>query len=383
MPQQVRRLLPSPLHPGLTDLLHGVGAAAESDDDGLVMLASGDPLLSGIGSTLIGMLGAAKVRIHPWISSEALARARMCWPAESTLVVSAVGRSIDAVRRHLTPEARLIVLCPDGSAPAALARLLVEEGCGRSRITAWWHLGGPAEGSRSAEARVWNEARTPDLVLACVEVESTGALARPSLGAAPGRDESAFEHDGQLTKRDVRASALAHLRPTPGAHLWDLGAGTGSIGIDWALAESRARVSAVEVRPERAERIARNAARLGVGASVKVVHGDAAAHLHELDAPDAVFIGGGLSGELLDTAWERLPIGGRCVAHAVTMESEAILVAALRAHGGALTRLSVEQAEPLGRYLAWTPLRPIVQWSAVKAMPVGARRITDAETDRP
>lgn len=379
VPQQDRRLLPSPLHPGLANLLHALEAERGSDNDRTVMLASGDPLLSGIGSTVIGMLGAAKVRIHPWISSEVLARARMRWPADTTQIVTAVGRSIDAVRRHLTPDARLIVLCPDGAGPAALARLLVEEGCGRSRITAWWHLGGPDEGSRSDEACAWDAARTPDLVLACVEVDATGALARPSLGAAPGRAESAFEHDGQLTKRDARASALAHLRPTPGAHLWDLGAGTGTIGIDWALAEPRARVSSVEAKPERAQRIARNAVRLGVGALVTVVQGEATAQLHELDDPDAVFIGGGLSRELLEAAWERLPMGGRCVAHAVTLESEAVLVAAFSAHGGSLTRLSVEQAQPLGHYLAWTPLRPIVQWSAVKAAPLSDSRITGAE----
>lgn len=381
-PQQQRHTLPSPLRPGLSELLGRLGVGAAPDVDGVVVLASGDPLLSGIGSTLISLLGADAVRIHPWISSETLARARMRWPAEVTQVVTATSRDIDAVRRHLAPGARLVVLCPDGAGPSALARLLVAEGCGASTITAWWHLGGADEGSRTEAAHSWGDQRTPDLVLACVAVAGDGAALRPALGSTPGHPESAFEHDGQLTKRDARASALAHLRPTPGAHLWDLGAGSGTVGIEWALAEPRARTTAIEQRPERAQRIRRNAGQLGVGAWVTVVEGDVAAQLPELDAPDAVFIGGGLSRALLMASWSRLPVGGRCVAHAVTLETESVLVEAFSELGGTLTRISIEQASPLGRFTSWTPARPLVQWSATKAADLVVRPGTASVEDR-
>jgi len=364
--QQERHPLPSPLKPGLLDLLTKVGVDGTATADSVVMLASGDPLTSGIGSTLIAMLGAEMVCIHPWISSETFARARMRWPAETTQVVTAVGRDIGAVRRHLAPGAHIVVLCPDGTGPSELARLLVDEGCGESSITAWWHLGGPNEGSQTALARAWGDERTPDLVVACVVVDESGALARAAVGSTPGHAESAFEHDGQLTKRDARTSALAHLRPMPGAHLWDLGAGSGSVGIEWALAEPRTRVTAVEAKHERAQRIVRNAVRLGVGTSVTVIEGDAAMHVPNLQTPDAVFIGGGLTRELLAACWGRLRPGGRFVAHAVTLESEAVLFEAFRELGGTLTRIAIEHAVPLGRFVSWTPLRPIVQWSATK-----------------
>ena len=379
LPQQERLALPSPLKPRLSGLLAQLATDGHVEADDVVVLASGDPLLSGIGSTLIALLGADAVCIHPWISSETLARARMRWPANTTQLVSAVGRDIGAVRRHLTPGARLVVLCADGTAPSVLARLLVEEGCGDSVITAWWHLGGPEEGSRTASARTWGIQDTPDLVVACIAVDHLGALARAAMGGTPGHSDSAFENDGQLTKRDARASALAHLRPTPGAHLWDLGAGSGAVGIEWALAEARARVTAIEMKPERAQRIVHNAALLGVGASVTVLEGDAASLVPDLEAADAVFIGGGLTPELLNTCWERLLPGGRFVAHAVTLESEAVLLDAFQELKGTLTRIAIERAEPLGRFVSWTPLRPIVQWSAIKPADKHVQRGSSSE----
>lgn len=362
-PHQQRHALPRPLVPGLQALLDDV----DVERGGIVVLASGDPLRSGIGTTLVSLLGADAVQVHPWVSSDTLARARMRWSAETSEIITTVGRDLDVVRRHLTPDARLVVLCSGGSDPGRIARLLVEEGCGASPMTAWWHLGGANEGSRRARAEDWTGDATPDLVTVCIEVDARGLIARPALGSTPGRAEAAFDHDGQITKRDVRASALAHLRPTPGGHLWDLGAGSGSIGIEWALAEPRAHATAVEARAERGERIVGNAARLGVGASVSVVVDDVLAALPALPLPDAVFIGGGATAELIAAAWDRLPAGGRIVVHAVTIESEALLVDAFRARGGELVRISVEQAESLGRFLAWKPARPIVQWSATKA----------------
>lgn len=358
---QRREPWPSPLREQLPEFLDEVGS------DGVVALASGDPLLSGIGTTLIDLLGRDKVRIHPALSSETLARARMGWPAEDTTVVSVVGRSIDRLRRHLDPGARLVVLCSDGSTPAAVTALLVEEGCGSSQLTAWWHLDGPDEGHRSGTAHEWDTSPTPDLVVLTVEVDDLAAT-RPASGPAPGRPEGAFDHDGQITKRDVRASAIAHLRPTPGALLWDLGAGSGAVSIEWALGAHGARAVSVERDPARAERIRANASRLGVPREVDVVHADHTdlAALEDLPDPDAVFVGGGLTIDLAEQAWTRLRPGGRFVAHAVTLTAEAVLLELHRRHGGQLTRITVEHATALGPHLSWTPARAIVQWSAQK-----------------
>lgn len=383
VPGQQRHTWPSPLLKGLPVLLAELGLTmtyavppapartpAGESRGGVVALASGDPLRSGIGSTLVRMLGAERVRIHPWLSSDTLARARMGWSAEECEVLTVVGRSVEQLRAHLDPGARLVVLCSDGLTPARVAALLVGEGCGDSALTAWWHLGGVAEGSRRAPAYRWDEDPTPDLVVVCVEVEAIQARRRAALGTAPGLPEAAYDSDGQLTKRDARASALAHLRPHRGGVLWDLGAGTGTVGLEWARAAAGATTLAVERRPDRAGRIRSNASRLGVPDRVEVLEADVLEAVSvDRPSPDAVFIGGGLTLELLAAAWVRLVPGGRLVAHAVTLEAEQVLVAAWRQHGGDLTRLAVEHAEPLGRLTGWRPARPIVQWSACKEAP--------------
>ena len=363
---QTRHPWPSPMRPQLPGLLAEVDAYA-APPGRVVALASGDPLLSGVGTSLVELLGVDRVSIHPTVSAETLARARMGWSAQQSRLVSVVGRDPDRIRRHLDPGARLVVLCSDGQTPARLARILVEEGAGASRMTAWWHLGGPQEGLRIGIADAWDPTPTPSLVVLCVEIEVVPTGRSMAVGPAPGRAECHFAHDGQITKRDVRASALAHLRPTGGGLLWDIGAGAGSIGIEWALAASGARTIAVERDPERAARISTNAARLGVPTEIEIVQGDALTVLPKLRTPDAVFIGGGLTATLVERAWSRLRCGGRIVAHAVTLGSEGVLVEALGRFGGELTRISVEHAQPLGRYLSWTPAHPVVQWSATKS----------------
>lgn len=356
---QVRRAWPTPLLTKLGSFLSDVR------DADVVALASGDPLRSGVGTTLIELLGADQVRITPALSSETLARARMGWSAEETEVVTLVGRSLDRIRRHLSPGAQLVVLCSDGTGPRQIASVLTSEGCGESSMTAWSHLGGVSEQRRDGVANAWGTDPSPDLVLLCIEV-AADALTRPVLGPVPGRPEDAFDHDGQISKSDVRASALARLRPHPGGVLWDLGAGSGAIAIEWCLAAPSAKAVAVEQHQGRAAGIAANAARLGVPSEVRVVHDDVASVLRKsahLPQPAAIFIGGGLDAEVLELAFAALVPGGRLVAHAVTLESEAVLVAAAGLHGGALTRLSVEHAEPLGRFVSWKPARAIVQWS--------------------
>ncbi|GAB0025407.1 bifunctional cobalt-precorrin-7 (C(5))-methyltransferase/cobalt-precorrin-6B (C(15))-methyltransferase [Helicobacter pylori] len=350
---------PSPLRPALPALV-------EAHPDAVV-LASGDPLRSGIATTLIDVVGAERVRVHPAVASDALARARQGWSAEETLVVTTVGRDLRAVLPHLTDGARLVVLLSDGDGPARLAALLTEHGWGATTLTARWHLGSPDEGAHSARADGFAEA-TPDLVLACLDVRADDpTVAGATAGPVPGRPEDFIDHDGQLTKRDVRASGLARLRPTPGAHLWDLGAGNGSVALEWCLAVDRATVTCVERDATRAPRIRANAAAPGPAARVDVAAGDTpGTDLTTPPAPDAVFVGGGLDPDLLDRAWSSLRAGGRLVAHAVTLEGDAALIGLHARTGGELTRLSVERAVPLGRFLSWTPARTVTQLAAIR-----------------
>ncbi|MFF5986835.1 precorrin-6y C5,15-methyltransferase (decarboxylating) subunit CbiE [Prauserella flavalba] len=346
---------PSPLLPALDGLL------AEHAGRRICVLASGDPLLSGIGTTLVRRLGADRVRVVPSVSSVTLARARLGWSAEETEVVSAVGRDAHRVLRAVGPGRRVLVLSSDGSTPGVVAALLTDAGFGASTLTVLEELGGPAERRLGGTARDWPYPEVAPLnVLA---IEGSGPRALPLLAGLP---DDAFEHDGQLTKRDVRASSLARLAPAPGELLWDVGAGAGSIAIEWARAHPANRVLAVESHAERAERIGRNARRLGVP-DVRVVPGRAPEALHGLEPPDAVFVGGGVSAPgVLETCWAALRAGGRLVANGVTLDAEQALARAYAAHGGELTRLSVEHAAPLGGFTGWTPARTVTQWSVTK-----------------
>lgn len=329
-----------------------------------MVLASGDPLVSGIGSTLIELLGAERVRIHPAVSSVALARARLGWPGETVRAVSAVGRDLDLVRRALAPNQRVIVLSSGADTPGQLATVLTEAGYGASRLTVLGDLG--TESESRLEGRADDDAAfatVPALNVVAVACASTPT--GPVLGWVPGLPDGAYEHDGQLTKRDLRVAALSRLAPVPGELLWDLGAGAGSIAIEWARTDPRCRSVAVERDPERAARIAANAGRLGVP-SVEVVVEDVAEVLDDLPDPDAVFLGGGVTTNLIERCWQRLRGGGRLVAHAVTLETEQLLINAWRAHGGELVRLGVERMEPLGTLHGWKPARPVVQWSATR-----------------
>ena len=350
---------PIPLRPALPGLLEAKGD--------VVALASGDPLRSGIATTLIDLLGPEEVRVHPAVASDALARARQGWSAEETTVVTTVGRDLRAVLPHLGRGARLVVLCSGGDDPARLAGLLADHGWGATTLTARWHLGGDGEGARADRADAFT-GTTADLVVCCLEVraDAPAATARTA-GPVPGRPEDFIDHDGQLTKRDVRASALARLRPTPGAHLWDLGAGNGSVALEWCLAADRATATCVERDATRAQRIRDNADALGLAGRVDVVVGDTTTtDLDALAAPDAVFVGGGLDEDVLTGAWASLGPGGRLVAHAVTLEGESALLGVHDEAGGELTRLAVERAVPLGRFLSWTPARTVVQLAAIK-----------------
>lgn len=351
----VREEWPSPLLSGLDDLLD---RHAGKD---VVALASGDPLVSGIGTTLIRRLGGDAVEVIPAISSVALARARMGWSAEECETITVVGREIDALRRVLTRGRKLVVLV-DGARVADVATLLEAAGFGNSRVAVLSHLGAVDESRIDAKAAHLTDTGVRSLSLMCVEVDGPAGLS-----VLPGLDDSLFEHDGQLSKRTVRLAAVCALAPRPGELLWDVGAGAGSVGIEWARTDPRCRTLAIEKDERRAGAIERNAAALGVPSIVRIVRGAAPAALVELPVPDAIFVGGGGSREgVLDTCWDALPPGGRLVAHAVTLETEAVLVQWWKTHGGELTRLSVEHADPIGTFTGWRAQRPVVQWSAVK-----------------
>ena len=355
-PSQQRLPWPTPLREGLPALLSQVSGQR------VVALASGDPLLAGIGSTLIDVLGSAAVRIHPAVSSAALARARMGWSEESTQLVRLRGADLDAVRRYLFPGGRLIILSRDAESPGEVAQLLTDEGYGDSVITVLGDLDSETESRTEAIAHDWIDRYTAALNVICATC--VGAASR-SASLAAGLPDDAFDHDGQLTKRDLRASALAHLMPRPGELLWDVGAGAASIAIEWLRADPSCRAIAIERNLDRVKRIRGNAEALGVP-GLTVVHGAAPDVLISLPRPHAAFIGGGASNETLDRSWSALRLGGRLVVHAVTQDTEVIVIDYWKRYGGELTRISVEHLEPIGRYHGWRPARAVVQWSAIK-----------------
>jgi precorrin-6Y C5,15-methyltransferase (decarboxylating) len=331
------------------------GLLAGHDQQRTVALASGDPLVAGIGSVLIEIFGPDQVRIHPAVSSVALARARMGWSDDTVEVIRLRGDDVDQIRRWLFAGQRLVILSRDAETPAQVAALLASAGFGESGLTVLGDLGS------TAETRQSDPQGAPALNVVCVEVRGQSAWA----SLAPGLPDEAYEHDGQLTKRDLRASALAHLMPRPGEMLWDIGAGSGSIAIEWLRTSPRCRAIAIERDHDRAKRIAANAAQLGVP-GLQVVHGVAAAALADLPGPDAVFVGGGATTAVLDLVWSALRPGGRLVVHAVTVETETIIVGCWQRLGGELTRVAVEHLERIGSYSGWKPSRAVVQWSVVK-----------------
>ncbi|MGW1143699.1 precorrin-6y C5,15-methyltransferase (decarboxylating) subunit CbiE [Streptomyces sp. NPDC002454] len=363
---------PSPLRPAVPGLL------AAHAGRRLAVLASGDPMFHGIGRALVESVGPTGLDVHPHPSSVSLACARLGWPVEDTDVVSAVGRPVERLAAVLHPGRRVLVLSAGADGPAAVAALLRDRGFGPSTVRVLERLGAPDEHLTDGErAESW--ARPPGAALNVVAVECERAPDAVPLGTVPGLPDDAYAHDGQLTKRHVRAATLAVLAPEPGELLWDVGGGSGSLAIEWLRAHPACRAVSVERDPERAARIARNARTLGVP-GLRVVTGAAPAALDGLPAPDAVFIGGGLtSAGLLDRCWQALGPGGRLVANTVTLESEALLVEARQRYGGDLVRLAVAHAVPVGRFTGWRQAMPVTQW-AVRKPP--ARQTQQAPHDK-
>jgi precorrin-6Y C5,15-methyltransferase (decarboxylating) len=354
-----RRPWPSPLERLLDELVER--------EDPVCVLASGDPMLHGIGATLARRVAPERLRVHSHPSALSLACARLCWPEAEVALVSAVGRPAETVARLLQPRRRLVVYATGERGASELARVLCERGFGPSRFVVLEQLGGESERLLESTAEQWGE-RAAD-PLHAVAVECACEPDAPLLALTPGLPDDAYEHDGQLTKHHVRAITLAALAPTPGALLWDVGAGSGSIGIEWLRVEPSARAIAVERDEDRALRVRANALRLGV-AQLELVQGRAPEALCELDGPDAIFIGGGLTTPgVIERCWHSLLPGGRIVANAVTLEGERMLTNAAGRYGGELVRIALSHVEPLGTFHAWRSQLPVVQWSARKGRP--------------
>jgi precorrin-6Y C5,15-methyltransferase (decarboxylating) len=330
----------------------------------VVVLASGDPFFYGVGVTLSRRIARAEMRVFPAPSAFSLAASRLGWALQDTVCVSLHGRPIDLIRPHLHPGSRILALTSDSDGPAALAALLTESGFGGSTLTVLEALGGARErvSSHRADRFALQDA---DMLNVCAVEVTAGAEARV-LAFTPGLDDGLFEHDGQITKREVRALTLSALAPKRGELLWDIGAGSGSIGIEWMLADPSLRAIAIEGHSERAARIRRNTQNFGVP-GLSVVEGVAPGALAGLAAPDAIFIGGGGSeAGVMEAALAGLKLGGRLVANAVTTEMEAVLLAHHARLGGSLIRIDIARASPVGQMTCWRPAMPVTQWCWVK-----------------
>jgi precorrin-6Y C5,15-methyltransferase (decarboxylating) len=326
------------------------------------VLSSGDPMLFGVGATLARHLTARDLRVLPAPSSISLAAARLQWAVQDVVSVSLVGRPLASLNAQLHRGARLVVLSSDGATPAAIAALLTARGFGASRVSVFEHLGGAEERRIDARADDWTHPSVAALNLVAIECRGEHA----GLSLTPGLPDDAYRHDGQLTKRDVRAITLARLAPAPRELLWDVGAGCGSIGIEWMRAHPSCRAIAIEANHGRQRLIEHNRDALGVP-GLQLVEGEAPAALDGLPAPDAIFIGGGVTVPgVLDACWSRLRQGGRLIANAVTIQSEAVLFTWREQHGGELTRIGVAQAEPLGAFDTWRQALPITLLHARK-----------------
>jgi precorrin-6Y C5,15-methyltransferase (decarboxylating) len=329
----------------------------------VVVLATGDPMHYGIGATLARRVPAAEMAVHPHLSAFSLAAARLCWPLAEVECLSIHGRPRELLVAAAAPDRRLLLLSNDGDSPAEVARLLTELGYGASEITVLEHMGGPRERVYSGRADAWSLPRAADLNSLAVHCRAGGAA---GLSLAPGLPDDAFEHDGQITKREIRAATLSALRPLPGQLLWDVGAGSGSISIEWLRTHRSLAAIAVESDPERQARIELNASALGTPL-LKLVKGAAPQAYEGLPDPDAIFIGGGVSDAgVIEQAWARLKPKGRLVVNAVTAEGEAQLLHWHAKLGGAMTRLSVARLSPVGGLHGWRPLMPVTQWQVDK-----------------
>jgi precorrin-6Y C5,15-methyltransferase (decarboxylating) len=330
----------------------------------VVVLATGDPMHFGIGVTLARRVGLEEMRIHPGVSAFSLAASLLGWSLSEVECLTLHGRPIRLLAGLVSPGRRLLVLSHDGSTPAAVAGFLTGLGFGQSRMVVLEHMGGSKEARIEGVVNAWEQERVADLNT--IAIECVAGPDEKSLPLASGIEDSRFRHDGKITKREVRAATIALLSPRPGQLLWDVGAGSGSIAIEWLRQHVTMRAFAIESRPERVLAIRDNMLSMGI-ARLNLVEGMAPGAFKDLPQPDAIFLGGGLSDSgLIGAAWAALAPGGRIVANAVTAEGEAALLEARRGLGGAMTRIAVTRLSEVGALHGWKPLMPVTQWSARK-----------------
>jgi precorrin-6Y C5,15-methyltransferase (decarboxylating) len=331
------------------------------------VLASGDPFFFGVGTLLMRHIAREEMTCLPAPSAFSLAAARLGWSLQDCATISLHGRALEAVIPHLQPGARILALSWDGATPRKLAALLAARGMARSKLWVCEAMGGAKEKLREAAAGDFALDDVAALNTIALEVVAEpGARIIPRAGGLP---DALFEHDGQITKREIRAMTLAALAPRRAELLWDVGAGSGSVAIEWMLSDPANRAIAIERNPERVARIARNAAALGVP-GLGIVEGEAPQALAGLPRPDAIFLGGGASADgLIEALFSLLAPGGRLVVNAVTIEGQAELAKQSRRYGGELLQVSIARADPVGRYHGWRPAMPVVQWAVEKPWP--------------
>jgi precorrin-6Y C5,15-methyltransferase (decarboxylating) len=348
---------PNPLQAVLPEIEQRRGRA-------VCVLASGDPLHFGIGDLLTRHFPIGEMSIHPAASAFTLACARLGWSRSTVETLSVHNRPIDALTAYLQPGAKLLVLTRNGRTPGEVAAMLRAQGWGASWLTVLERMGGAGECMLCATAADWSLESVHDLNTLAID-----CIADPDampLSRVPGLPDQVFRNDGLLTKREVRVATLSALAPMAGQVLWDVGAGSGAIGIEWLRATPRGRVFAIESDETRRGLIAANARALGVP-DLTVVAGEAPAALRGLAQPDAIFIGGGLTTPgLVEACWQALPSGGRLVANAVTIDGEAVILAQQAKVGGDLTRIAVWRGGPVGGMTGWKPMMPVTQWSVAK-----------------
>jgi precorrin-6B C5,15-methyltransferase / cobalt-precorrin-6B C5,C15-methyltransferase len=330
----------------------------------VAVLASGDPFHFGVGKQIAAFVPADEFACLPRPSAFSLAAARMGWALQDVSLVTLHGRALNGIVRHLQPGARILALSWDGATPRQLSELLATHHMGQTRMTVLEAMGGACERMRHATASNFKIEEIQPLNTIAIEV-----VAEPEavvIPLTPGLDDDWFEHDGQLTKREIRAVTLSSLRPQRGQLLWDIGLGAGSVAIEWLLQHLSLRAIGIEANLDRAGRAARNAAALGAP-ELEIVEGSAPEALAGLARPDAVFIGGGMMDDgVFAAAWSALKPGGRLVANAVSLETEARLAGYFQQFGGDLIRLQVTRADRVGAMSGWRPAMPVTQWRVRK-----------------
>ncbi|MDM3848352.1 MAG: precorrin-6y C5,15-methyltransferase (decarboxylating) subunit CbiE [Aphanizomenon gracile PMC638.10] len=347
----------SPFSTSITDIINYRGEA-------VCILASGDPLCYGVGATILKDIDISEITIIPAPSAFSLACSRLGWSLTEVETLSLCGRPVSLLQSYIYPGAKLLILSEGKNTPAVMAEILINRGYGNSRITILEKMGNINENIITDIAGNWQEENIAPLNTIAVEcIADKGII---GLSRFPGLPDSAFHHDGQLTKREVRAVTLSSLAPLPGELLWDVGAGCGSISIEWMRSDRRCRAIAIEQNSTRLNYIADNAAALGTP-NLQIMAGKALEVILNLPAPNAIFIGGGVTApEILENCWNALLPGGRMVVNIVTLEGEQRLYQWYETVGGNFTRIAIQRAEPIGKFLGWKSMSPVTQWVGIK-----------------